>query len=132
MVLVDTSVWIDYFRNGITADVLDNLIDCGDLCINDLILAELLPSARHRKENDLAALLCAVPKLQMHIDWDEIILMQTTNLSHGINNVGIPDLMIAQNALQNNVRLFSCDKHFLLMSSLFPIQLLNATDSTAH
>lgn len=97
MVLVDTSVWIDYFRNGITADVL-----------------------------------CAVPKLQMHIDWDEIMLMQTVNLSHGINNVGIPDLMIAQNALQNNVRLFSCDKHFLLMSSLFPMQLLNATDSTAH
>ena len=44
MTLVDTSVWIDYFRNGITADMVDTLIKEDELCINDVILAELIPS----------------------------------------------------------------------------------------
>ncbi len=32
MTLVDTSVWIDYFHNGITADVVDVLIEENKLC----------------------------------------------------------------------------------------------------
>jgi len=49
--------------------------------------------------------------------------MQTQNLLHGINNVGIPDLFIVQNAIDNNIQLFSYDKHFMLMSDLFGLQL---------
>ena len=44
MVLVDTSVWVDYF-NGVKtaqADRLDQLLGSGRLLTGDLILAELL------------------------------------------------------------------------------------------
>ena len=44
MVLVDTSVWVDYF-NGVNtpqADQLDGLLGSGFILIGDLILAELL------------------------------------------------------------------------------------------
>lgn len=44
MILVDTSVWIDYF-NGTTnsqSDRLDELLGSGDVLTGDLILAELL------------------------------------------------------------------------------------------
>jgi len=44
VVLVDTSVWVDYF-NGVStpeADRLDGLLGSGRLLIGDLILAELL------------------------------------------------------------------------------------------
>jgi predicted nucleic acid-binding protein len=44
MVLVDTSVWIDYF-NGVETDQvneLDGLLGSGRILIGDLILAELL------------------------------------------------------------------------------------------
>lgn len=123
MILVDTSVWIDYFRNGSTADALDKLIESDMICINDVILSELLPSINQRHEEELKELLLSFPKLQMKIDWNEIVFMQTKNLHNGINKVGLPDLMIAQNAIQNNVTLFSCDKHFQLIKNLFPLYL---------
>lgn len=123
MILVDTSVWIDYFRNGSTADALDKLIESDMICINDVILSELLPSINQRHEEELKELLLSFPKLQMKIDWNEIVFMQTKNLHNGINKVGLPDLMIAQNAIQNNVKLFSCDRHFQLIKNLFPLHL---------
>lgn len=44
MVLVDTSVWIDYFNGNASreTDRLDALLGTGDLLTGDLILAELL------------------------------------------------------------------------------------------
>ena len=123
MILVDTSIWIDYFRNGSTADALDKLIESDMICINDVILSELLPSINQRHEEELKELLLSFPKLQMKIDWNEIVFMQTKNLHNGINKVGLPDLMIAQNAIQNNVKLFSCDRHFQLIKNLFPLYL---------
>lgn len=102
---------------------MDALIDEGELCTNDIILAELLPSINHRNENELKSLLLAVPRLQTWIDRGELVALQTENLRQGINKVGIPDLMIVQNAMQNSVPLFSCDKHFVLMEKIFPITL---------
>ena len=123
MILVDTSIWIDYFRNGNTADALDKLIESDMICINDVILSELLPSINQRHEEELKELLLSFPKLQMKIDWNEIVFMQTENLRNGINKVGLPDLMIAQNTIQNKVKLFSCDRHFQLIKNLFPLYL---------
>lgn len=123
MILVDTSVWIDGFRGGKSKNALKNLIDLGSICINDIILAELLPSIRKRGEAELESLLNLLPKIPMQIDWNSLIYMQTENLKHGINKVGLPDLMIAQNALQNGVTLFSLDRHFELIGDILPLQL---------
>jgi hypothetical protein len=48
-VLVDSSIWIDYFRNTGKADALDVLIDENLVVVNDLILAELIPPPEHSK-----------------------------------------------------------------------------------
>ena len=48
-VLVDTSVWIEYFRTGKNAEKLDLLIDENIIVINDLILAELIPPLKGYK-----------------------------------------------------------------------------------
>ncbi|WP_173382213.1 MULTISPECIES: PIN domain-containing protein [unclassified Fibrobacter] len=123
MTLVDTSVWIDGFRGGESKEVLKKLIDNGSICINDIILAELLPSIRKRGETELENLLNLLPKVPIQIDWNGLIYMQTENLKHGINKVGLPDLMIAQNVLQNGLTLFSLDRHFELIGNLLPLQL---------
>lgn len=123
MVLEDTSIWIDYFHGEDTGAILDDLIDNQLVCINDLILAELLPSINRRKEWELKNALLAVPRLALTIHWDEIIVMQTRNLQNGINRVGIPDLLIVQNSLQNNIPLLTHDKHFRLMKDLFHLDL---------
>lgn len=123
MTLVDTSVWIDYFHDGPTADVVDELLEQGELCVNDVILAELLPSMNVRGEDELRSLLLALPRLPMSVDWSGIIAMQTENIRGGLNKVGLPDLMIAQNAMQGNASLFSIDRHFSAMGGLHPLSL---------
>ena len=52
-VLVDTSVWIEYFRTGINSEKLDFLIDENLVVLNDLILAELVPSLRLRNQRKI-------------------------------------------------------------------------------
>ena len=122
MVLVVTSVWIEYFKGTGRAAALNELINNNALCINNLVLAELIPSINLKKESKLKRLLLTVNQIDIEIDWDEIIDMQTKNLLNGINKVGIPDLIIAQNAINNNLFLFSFDKHFSLMSDLFGLK----------
>lgn len=122
MILVDTSVWIEYFRGNEKARALDTLIETNSVVTNNLILSELLPFIIHRKEFNLENLLSHIEKIEINIDWPELIKMQTVNLANGINKVGIPDLIIAQNAIQNNLYLYTLDTHFILMSPLFGIK----------
>ncbi|MBR1402919.1 MAG: PIN domain-containing protein [Treponema sp.] len=128
MILVDTSVWIDYFHNGPTADAVDILLANGKACVNDVILAELLPSMSARNETEVRELLLAMPKLQLNVDWNELVAMQTENIRNGLNKVGLPDLMIAQNAIQSNAKLFSIDRHFELMSGIHPLAMFKPSE----
>lgn len=120
-VLVDSSVWIAYFRGEDKAATLDLLIAENLIVTNDLILAELLPVLRVRKQKKLADLLYEVPRLPWSVNWDEIIALQVTCIQNGMNKVGLSDLMIAQNARQNSAVLYSFDKHFKLICKHFPL-----------
>ncbi len=115
-VLVDTSVWIDYFRSGDKSEKLDFLIDENLVVINDLILTELLPLLIVRQEKKVINLLQMVKKYSIHLDWEEIRNFQVSCLKSGSNGIGIPDLLIAQNSIQNNVSIYSIDKHFKFMN----------------
>jgi predicted nucleic acid-binding protein len=99
-VLVDTSVWIDYFRGGANSQDLDLLIDENLLVTNDLILSELIPYLKIKKQTKVIALLNEIKKLPLDIQWNEIIEYQVKCLKSGANGIGIPDLIIAQNAKQ--------------------------------
>ncbi len=115
-VLVDTSVWIDYFRSGDKSEKLDFLIDENLVVINDLILTELLPLLIVRQEEKVINLLQIVKKYPIHPDWEEIRNFQVSCLKSGSSGIGIPDLLIAQNSIQNNVSIYSIDKHFKFMN----------------
>ncbi|MDD5395577.1 MAG: PIN domain-containing protein [Thiothrix sp.] len=115
LILVDTSIWIDYFR-GIGTE-LDTLIDDNLVATNPVILAELLPAIRLRREHELAALLQEVRCLSLDIQWGNLMQMQLQCLQAGANGIGVADLLIAQNAQQQQCRLYSSDKHFRLMAN---------------
>jgi hypothetical protein len=115
-ILVDSSVWIEYFRGKKEAAVLDELIDRNQLCINNLILSELIPFLRIKKESALIKILMTVKNINVKIDWEEIIDFQEINLRNGLNKIGIADLIIVQNVRDNDLRLCSLDKHFEMMS----------------
>ncbi|MDP8235764.1 MAG: PIN domain-containing protein [Candidatus Erginobacter occultus] len=122
-VLIDSSVWIEYFRGSQKAEPLDFLIDENLIVINDLILAELLPGLYLCREQRLISLLREVKRLPISVDWDNLITMRTDCLREGINRVGIPDLIIAQQAIRNRLNLYSFDRHFRLLAGIFPLDL---------
>jgi len=117
-VLVDTSVWIDYFRSGDKSEKLDFLIDENLVVINDLILTELLPLLIVKQEKKVINLLKIVKKYHMNPDWEEIRDYQVSCLKSGSNGIGIPDLLIAQNSMQNNVPVYTFDKYFKFMNDV--------------
>ncbi|MCU0599294.1 MAG: PIN domain-containing protein [Desulfobacterales bacterium] len=123
-VLVDTSVWVDYFRGGDNSAKLDLLIDENLVVINDLILAELVPFLRIRKQQNIINLLYNVKNLILEINWNEIIEFQFKCLKKGLNGIGIPDLIIVQNAKQNRCKIFTLDSHFSLMQDSLGIKLM--------
>jgi len=122
-VLVDSSVWIDYFRGGKNSSDLDALIDENIIVVNDIILAELIPFLKLKKQPNVIKLLNEVSRVPLHIDWQEIIDFQVKCLKSGENGVGIPDLVIAQNARENNCKIYSLDKHFQLLNRLIKVKL---------
>ena len=122
-VLVDTSIWIDYFSGGNDSSQMDFLIDENLLVTNDLILTELIPFLRVRSETRIINLLYNINRLELSINWNEIIDYQYGCLKNGLNGVGIPDLIIVQNAKQNNCKIYTIDNHFLLMKDVLSLQI---------
>ena len=123
-VIVDTSVWIEYFRSGKNSATLDFLIDEDLIIINDLILSELIPSLKVRNQRKIIKLLSSINKIGLSINWNQIIEFQFKCLKNGLNGIGIPDLIVAQNAKQNNCEIYSLDDHFRLMKGILKLQLL--------
>ncbi|NBC04051.1 MAG: PIN domain-containing protein [Bacteroidetes bacterium] len=115
-ILTDSSVWIDYLKNG-QPGILDRLIEENLICINEIIFTELAPVLK--KQNETIALkgLQAIDRIPLNIDWDVIRKYQFMNLENGINHVGIPDLIILQQVINEKITLFSYDKHFKLMKN---------------
>lgn len=124
-VLVDTSIWIEYFRNGNNFEKLDYLIDENQIVTNDLILAELTPFLKIRNQRKLIALLHKINKLAIVVNWEQLIDYQYKCLKKGINGIGIPDLIITQNAKQNHCSIYSVDNHFKLMTEILKINLFD-------
>jgi len=122
-VIVDTSIWVEYLRSGNFSEKLDFFIDENLIVINDLILAELVPFLRVRNQKKLISLLRNIRRLDLIIDWNQIIDYQYKCLKNGMNGVGIPDLIIAQNAIQNECKIFSQDNHFFLMEGTLNLNI---------
>ncbi len=122
-ILVDTSIWVDYFKGGKNSSDLNDLIDENLIVTNDIILAELVPYLRIKKQFTVIKLLQEIERIPLLINWDKIIELQVKCLKAGANGVGIPDLIIAQNALANNCSIYSLDKHFRLLKQVMQLQL---------
>jgi predicted nucleic acid-binding protein len=123
MILVDSSVWIDYFKGSERTKTLDLFIELDLVATNELILTELLPFLRLHNEKDIFSMLSILPRIELEIFWEGIREIQKLNLKKGVNNVGIPDLIIAQQCVDKNLELWTFDKHFKLMSEYLELKI---------
>ena len=121
--IVDSSIWIDYFKGGNESSKLDSLIDENLVVTNDIILTELIPFLKIKKQLKVIQLLREINHLPLNINWEEIIDLQVKCLKNGSNGIGIPDLIIAQNAKLNNCKVYTLDKHFNVISKVSKVRL---------
>ena len=123
-VLVDSSVWISYFRDENAHGKLAELIQNNQICTNNLILAELVPYLHAKEQIEVINLLIELPAISISVNWDFIINLQIQNIQNGVNGVGIPDLMIVDNVVSNGLILYTEDKHFEFIHEHFHFDLL--------
>ena len=99
------------------------MIDENLIVTNDLILAELIPFLKIQNQRKLINLLLNINRFDLSVNWNQIIEYQYKCLKSGLNGIGIPDLIIAQNAKQNHCEISSLDNHFRLMKDILNLQV---------
>ncbi|MDR3236976.1 MAG: PIN domain-containing protein [Spirochaetia bacterium] len=120
--IIDSNIWIEFFNRKNYFDSVSELLINNNVFMNKIILAELVPSAQLKKELELIECLSGIEVLELNIDWDEIIEIQIQSLKNGINKLGLLDIAIAQNARQNNLGLFTIDRHMILVCNLIGVE----------
>ena len=117
MILVDSSVWIDFFRDQPTrqAEWLDRNLAVEGLVVGDLILAEVLRGFRQdRGFNEARRLLGKLE--QMTLGGAELAIEAAMNLrrlrSRGVTVRGTIDVIIATRCIANGLRLLHSDRDF--------------------
>ena len=129
MIVVDTSVWVDYF-NGVTCphtNFLDRLLLKERILIGDIILTEVLQGFRNdadfRKARALLDTLEYCPML------DKEIALQSAKNYRKLRKAGVTvrktiDVMIATFCIVNRHRLLHADRDFDFIKKLLGLKVI--------
>ena len=125
MVLVDTSVLINYFKGRETKGIkfLDNLIKSEEpFCINEFIYQEILQGSKDEKEfSTLKSYLKYIPLYSLKLDVQSFENAAQLNFRcrrKGITIRSTIDLLIAETAIENNIALLHDDEDYVNMSKV--------------
>lgn len=131
MIMVDSSVWIDYFNGAETPATkkLDSLLGVQPVCTGDLILVEVLQGFRQDQDYQAAkTLLCALPVCAML--GVNMGLKSADNFrklrKQGITIRKTIDAMIATYCIENNLPLLHSDKDFQPFQQFFGLQVVQS------
>ena len=128
-VLVDTSVWIDFFRGAETAHTR-SLEDCirerHDLCLCGLVLTEVLQGIR--EEKDYVRTKRYLERL-LYLDSDRSTFDLGATIYRELRRKGITirnsiDCLIAATVLQHGVRLLEHDRDYQFIDQHYPLNRL--------
>ena len=129
MILVDSSVWIDYFNGTETLATkkLDNLLGVQPVCTGDLILAEVLQGFRQDPDYQAAkTLLCSLP---VHAMLGATMALKSTENFRKLRQQGITirktiDTMIATYCIEHELPLLHSDKDFQPFQQFMGLQVV--------
>lgn len=127
MIVVDSSVWIDYFNGKTTrqTDLLNALLDQELIVVGDLILTEVLQGFRTDREFQRARQLLDTFLFAEMLGKD-MALASAQNYrrlrSKGITVRKTIDVIIATFCIQNRLPLLHCDKDFEAMTRCLKLE----------
>ena len=118
MILVDSSVWIDYFNGieSIETNKLDETLGLEEVAIGDLILTEVLQGFRSDKEYKIAKDILTSLTVYEMLGVD--LALKSANNFRKLRKQGITirktaDVIIATYAIENKISLLFSDKDFV-------------------
>jgi hypothetical protein len=117
LILVDSSVWIDYFRGTMTAqtEILDALLGQEPLAIGDLILTEVLQGFDDERDfNEARQMLTALTVVELG---GEEIAIQAAKNFQALRKLGVSvcrtiDTVIATRCIESGYDLLHNDRDF--------------------
>lgn len=125
MVLVDSSVWIDWLRRGTrpATRLLDDLIDEDEITFAPVIVQELLQGARGERElAELRAYLTGLPMLMpSRTTYEDAGRLYARCRWTGVTPRSPHDCLIAQLAIENKVPLLHDDGDFVRLARIEPL-----------
>ncbi|MFA5670119.1 MAG: PIN domain nuclease [Balneolaceae bacterium] len=128
MILVDTSVWIDYF-NGIDnkqTDSLDRMLSEHTVLLGDIILTEILQGFDSDKEFKLVKK-ALNPLSCVHLGGKPLAIKAASNFrflrSKGITIRKTVDMLIGSWCIEHQVELLHNDRDFDLIATKLPLQI---------
>ena len=117
MILVDSSVWIDYFRGKNTAQtgLLDGLLDSQEVAIGDLIFTEVLQGCKVDKEfNEVRRLLGRLDLISL--SGEDVVVEAARNYRKlrelGVTVRGTIDVILATRCIVSGHQLLHSDRDF--------------------
>lgn len=130
MILVDTSVWIDYF-NGIDAwqaDALDHALTEETVLVGDIILAEILQG--FDKESDYRKAKQALDPLEcINLGGKELAIKAASNFrflrSKGVTIRKTVDMLIGTWCIGTDIELLHNDKDFDQIADHLPLKIVH-------
>ena len=117
MILVDSSVWIDYFNGNITVQTerLDQLLGTRGLAVGDLILTEVLQGFSDEREFRVAMKMLR-SLLIVEIVNDRTAIQAARNFRalrrRGVTVRKTVDTLIATRCIEDGLDLLHCDRDF--------------------
>jgi len=128
LVLIDTSAWIEYFRNGdsLTVTTIDYCLTNESVCIGDLIYCEIVQGIKHAQTGKyISSFLLALPQFDLagfHIA-EKAAFNYRLLRSRGITIRKTIDVIIATFCMENNIALIHFDKDFDAMEKHIQLKI---------
>jgi len=126
-VLIDTSVWIDYFKsaNNYIAELVDDILTNAEVYVPKSVIAELIQGAKSEKE--ISVIEEFVNAFHI-IDQSDDTWSKAGKLSYTMKRKGITanlmDCYLAVIAQENNCKILTLDRHFKDIKKFLRIELV--------
>lgn len=131
MILVDTSVWIDYFngQNTVETTILDDALETSVVAIGDLIVLEILQGFRTDKDYNTAKKYLGTLK-QFSMLSPELAVKAADNYrklrKQGVTIRKTADIIIATFCIENKLPLLYADKDFIPFTQKLKLRSVSA------
>lgn len=118
MIMVDSSVWIDFFNGveNVETNKLDEMLGLEEIATGDLIITEVLQG--FRSDKDFKAAKSILTSLTVFEMLGEKLAIKSANNFRKLRKSGItirktPDVIIATFCIENKLPLLFSDKDFI-------------------